>query len=138
MTTEGSAIVGVLVGAVGRILPDVAPVVARWGAAPSGAYVHASAGPWLVATIIMAVGLGVGLCTLAILPIVRTLSARTKVTTGDELARRLPLPLSICVGAFAAASTLRRLGDVFTDRQADTVMRVLWVVFILGAAWAVI
>jgi small-conductance mechanosensitive channel len=92
----------------------------------------------LVLLVVAAVGVGVALATWTMARLGARLTGRTKGTWDDELAKRLPLPLSVIAGILAAALGLRYAAGDLDPGLLREASRALAVLFVAAAAWSVL
>lgn len=83
-------------------------------------------------------GVAVGLAVWSMARLGSRLAGRSKRAWDDELAKRLPLPVALLCSIVTVALALDVAAPDLDPRLASEARRVVSVLFILGAAWAVL
>lgn len=92
----------------------------------------------LLLLLLAAAGVGVGLAMWTMARLGARLTGKTKGTWDDELAKRLPLPVSIVAGILAVALGMRIAADDLDPGLVREATRALAVLFVVAAAWSVL
>ncbi|MHB1261436.1 MAG: mechanosensitive ion channel family protein [Thermoplasmatota archaeon] len=92
----------------------------------------------LLLLVVAGAGLGVGLAVWSMARLGARLAGKSARTWDDELAKRLPLPLAVLCAIVTAALALDIAASDLDPRLVSESRRVVSVLFILGAAWAVL